>query len=98
MDRPKLTITDTWHGWDREAAIVTIPDGHEHVGTWHAELRARLLDEATGDWWFDLSYTVGAGQTYLDTFPAGWVRRPELTDLDGIVPPEVLEQMRGAVT
>lgn len=94
MDRPKLTITDTWHGYAREAAIVIIPDGNEHAGTWHAELRARLLDEATGDRWFDLSYTIGVGQAYFDNVPAEWVRRPELTDLDGLVPPSVLERMR----
>lgn len=94
MDRPKLTITETWHGHHRKAAIVTVPDGHERAGTWHAEIRARRLDEVTGDWWFDVSYTVDVGQTFIDTFPAEWVRRPELTDLDGLAPPSVLEQMR----
>ena len=49
MERPDLTMVDTWHGFDREACVVTIPDGHEYAGTWSGELGARLLDEATGD-------------------------------------------------
>lgn len=93
MDRPQLTMTDTWHGRAREAAILTIPEGEERAGTWHGEIRARLLDEASGDWWFEVGYNVGAGMNFIGTFPASWVRRPELDDMAGIVPRDVLERM-----
>jgi hypothetical protein len=33
MDSPRLTITEIWHGYDRDAVIVTVRDGHEHAGT-----------------------------------------------------------------
>lgn len=76
--------------------MLTIPEGEEHAGTWHGEIRARLLDEATGDWWFELGYNVGIGENFIGTFPAAWVRRPELDDMAGIVPAEYLEGMKSA--
>lgn len=64
------------------------------AGTWHAEIRARLVDGA-GDWFFEVGYNTGVGENRIDTFPAEWVRRP---DLDGLVPPTVLERIRSEQT
>ncbi|WP_457189776.1 hypothetical protein [Nocardioides sp. P5_E3] len=41
-----------------------------------------------------VGYSTGIAENRIGTFPAVWARRPELTDLDGIVPPAELEHMR----
>lgn len=96
MDRPALTMVDTFHGHAREACVVTVPtdSGHDHPGTWSAEIRARLLDEATGEWWFELTYTTGVSENRIGTFPVEWVRRMDLDDFDGIVPKRHLRPVR----
>jgi hypothetical protein len=86
MDRPTLTMVDTFHGHAREACVVTIPDGRDHAGTWHGVIRARLVDEASGDWWFELGYSTGVSEHRIGKFPVEWVRRMDLDDFDGIVP------------
>lgn len=90
-----MRMTDVYPIANREDAILDIPIPFARAGTWHAELRARLLDAETGDWYFEVGYNTGTAENRIGTFPAQWVRRPELTDLDGIVPSDVLAQMRG---
>ena len=86
-------MTDVYPPASREDAMLEIPIPFARAGTWHAEIRARLVDD-NGDWYFELGYNTGIAEMGIDTFPAVWVRRPELTDLDGIVPPDVLVIMR----
>lgn len=86
-------MTDVYPAASREDAILIIPVPFVRAGTWHAEMRARLVDD-DGDWYFELGYNTGIGDNRIGTFPASWVRRPELTDLDGIVPANVLATMR----
>lgn len=81
---------DVYYGYDREDAVLEIPTPFAGAGTWHAEIRARLLDDETNDWFFELGYNTGVGENRIGTFPVEWVRRAEITDLDGIVPPDVL--------
>jgi hypothetical protein len=88
------TVVDTYFGFDREEAVVEIPVPFAYAGRWHAEIRARLVDDKTQDWFFEVGYNIGAGENRIDIFPVDWVRRPGLTDVDGIVPPEVLARMR----
>jgi hypothetical protein len=88
-----MRMTDVYPVHARDDALLEIPIPFARAGRWHAEVRARLLDEDTQDWYFEVGYNTGVGENRIDTFPAEWVRRPELTDLDGVVPPEVLEQM-----
>jgi hypothetical protein len=78
----------------REAALLEIPIPLTHAGTWHAEIRARFVDEETQDWFLEVGYNTCTGENRIDTFPAEWVRRPELTDLDGVVPPTVVARIR----
>jgi hypothetical protein len=96
MNRPALTMVDTFHGHAREACVVTVPNNsrHDHPGTWSAEIRARLLDEATGDWWLELTYTTGISENRIGTFPVEWVRRMDLDDFDGFVPKRHLRPVR----
>jgi hypothetical protein len=89
-----MRTTDVYPVEAREDAIVDVPVPYAHAGSWHAEIRARLVDEETQDWFFEVGYSTGTGENRIDTLPAEWVRRPELTDLDGVVPPDVLERMR----
>jgi hypothetical protein len=79
-----MRMTDVYPVHARPEAIVDIPVPYVHAGSWHAEIRARLVDD-DGDWWFEIGYNTGVGENRIDTFPAEWIRRPELTDLDGIV-------------
>lgn len=85
--------TDVYLGYQREEVILDIPIPYARAGTWHGEIRSRQLDDESGDWFFEIGYR-SHGQNRIGTFPVQWIRRPELTDYDGIVPPEVLEQMR----
>lgn len=89
-----MRMIDVYPVHAREDTLLEIPVPFIRAGTWHAELRARLVDDA-GDWFFEVGYSTGTGENRIDTFPAEWVRRPELTDLDGLVPPSVLERIRG---
>jgi hypothetical protein len=93
-----MRMTDVYPVHAREDALLEIPTPFARAGTWHAEIRARLLDEDAQDWYFEVGYNTGVGENRIDTFPAEWVRRPELTDLDGVVPPEVLERMRAGLS
>jgi hypothetical protein len=79
-----------------EACVVTIPDGHEHAGAWSGELRARPLDKATGDWWFQIDYSAAISETRIGTFPVAWVRRIDLHDFDGIVPKRIFGRSQTA--
>lgn len=92
--RPDFRIIDIYPPPDREPIIVSIPDGERHAGSWHGEIRARLLDEETQNWFFELGYNTGIGENRIGTFPVEFVRRPDLTDFDGIIPPEVLARMQ----
>jgi hypothetical protein len=96
MEHPFLTTVDTFHGHAREACVVTIPDdpGREYPGTWSGEIRARLLNEATGEWWFQLTYTTGVSANRIGTFPVEWVRRMDLDDFDGVIPKRHLRPVR----
>ena len=85
-------MTDVYPTANREDAILTIPVPFVLAGTWHAEIRARLVDDV-GDWYFELGYNTGIAQNRIGTFRAEWVRRPELTDLDGIIARDVLAHM-----
>ena len=89
-----MHTTDVYPVANREDAIVDIPIPFARAGTWHAEIRARLLDAETGDWYFEVGYNTGIAENRIGNFPAEWVRRPELTDLDGLVPDNVLARMR----
>jgi hypothetical protein len=91
-------MIDVYLPAERESVIVTIPDGEEHAGTWHGEIRARLLDQDMQDWFFEIGYNTGVGENRIGTFPVEWVRRPELTDFDGIIPPDVLSKMKRRTT
>lgn len=86
-------MTDVYPPATREDAIVDIPVPFARAGTWHAEIRARLVDD-DGDWYFEVGYNTGIAENRIGNFPAEWVRRPELTDLDGIVPDDMLARMR----
>jgi hypothetical protein len=88
-----MRITDVYPAASREDAILEIPTPFARAGTWHAEIRARLVDD-DGDWYFEVGYSTGVAENRIGTFPAEWVRRPELSDLDGLVPPDVAAQMR----
>ena len=44
-------MTDVYPAADREDASLEIPTRYVRAGTWHAEIRARLVDD--GDWCFD---------------------------------------------
>jgi hypothetical protein len=87
-------VIDAYFGYDREDAIVDIPVPFTYAGRWHAEIRARVVDDETQDWFFELGYNTGVGENRIDTFPVEWVHRPELTDLDGVVPPHALARIR----
>lgn len=78
----------------RAEVIVTIPPGHDRAGTWHGEIRARLHDPETDDWFFEVTYNTGPASNWIGTFPVEWTRRPDLDDYAGVVPPDVLERMR----
>lgn len=90
-------MTDVYPPSHREDAILEVPVPLLWAGTWHAEIRARLVDE-DGNWHFELRYNTGIAENRVGTFPAAWVRRPELTDVDGIVPPVMLAMMREAAS
>ena len=90
-----MHTTDVYPVAKREDAIVDIPIPFARAGTWHAEISARLLDAETGDWYFEVGYNTGIAENRIDNFPAEWVRRPDITDLDGIVPDDVLARIRG---
>jgi hypothetical protein len=51
---PDLRMTDVYPPADHESIIVSIPDGERHAGSWQGEIRARLLDEETQNWFFEL--------------------------------------------
>ena len=42
-----------------------------------------------------MSYSFGIGEPRIEAFPASWICRPELTDLDRIVTADVLARLRG---
>lgn len=86
-------MTDVYSPATREDAVVSIPVPFVLAGSWHAEVRGRLVDDQ-GEWFFEVGYNTGVAENRIGTFPAAWVRRPELTDLDGIVPVDVLAEMR----
>lgn len=90
-----MRMIDVYPANAREDAILEIPTPFTHAGTWHAEIRALLLDEDTHDWYFEVGYNTGTGENRIDTFPAEWIRRPDLTDLDGLVPQSVLARISG---
>jgi hypothetical protein len=56
---------------------------------WRAEDWARVVDD-NGDWLCEVGHNVGADENQIDTTPVEWVRQPELTDLDGSSPSDVL--------
>ncbi|GAA5122324.1 hypothetical protein GCM10023339_40540 [Alloalcanivorax gelatiniphagus] len=87
-------IMDVYLGWDRQEVIVDIPIPFTRAGTWHGEIRARLVDDATQDWYFEIGYNTGISGNRIETFPVEWTRRPELDDYVGTVPPELLERTR----
>lgn len=62
-------ITDVYPPATRESAILEVPVPFRFAGTWHAELRARFLDD-DGDWYFELGYNTGIGENRIGTFPA----------------------------
>ena len=88
-------MTDVYPPSSREDAILEVPVPFRRAGTWHGEIRARLVDD-DGEWFFELRFNTGIAENRVGTFPAAWVRRPELTDMDGIVPPDTLAMMREA--
>jgi hypothetical protein len=88
------TTTDVYHGYDRQDVLIDIPIPYANAGTWHGEIRARILDDESGDWFFSVDWRGPDRETRIDTFPVEWCRRPELDDLAGIVPPAHLERMR----
>lgn len=89
-------MTDVYPPSNREDAILEVPVPFLWAGTWHGEIRARFVDD--GDWYFELRYNTGIAENRVGTFPTAWVRRPELTDIDGIVPPDVFAMMREAAS
>ena len=91
----QMRMNDVYPPSSREDAILEVPVPFRWAGTWHGEIRARLVDE-DGDWFFELRFNTGIAENRVGTFPAAWVRRPELTDTDGIVPPDTLAMMREA--
>jgi hypothetical protein len=88
-----MRMTDVYPPSNREDAILEVPVPFLWAGTWHGEIRARLVDD-DGDWYFELRFNTGIAENRGGTFPAACVRRPELTDMDGIVPPVMLAMMR----
>ena len=92
-----MRMTDVYPPANREDAILKIPVPFLRAGTWHGEIRARLVDD-DGDWYFELRYNIGIAENRIGTFPAAWVRRPDLSDMDGIVPADVLALMRDAAS
>lgn len=67
-------ITQTFHGWDQPAVIVSFAKDHEHPGEHPGSLRAWAVDDETGDWWAMCTYYVGTGIQLL-----GWVHQDHVT-------------------
>jgi hypothetical protein len=89
-----LKTVDTYHGYDRQDVLIDIPTPLVDAGTWHGEIRARQLDDETGDWWFQVTWRGDDRETRIGTFPVEWCRRPELNDFAGIIPSAHLDRMR----
>lgn len=88
-----LTLVDVYHGYDKPDVIIDIPPPLADAGSWHGEIRSRLVDEA-GDWWFQCDWRGPDRLGRITTFPVTWCRRPELDDFAGIIPPAHLDRMR----
>lgn len=73
-------MTDVYPPAVREDAVLDIPVPFARAGTWHAEVRARLVDD-DGAWYLEVTYNTGVAENRIGTFPAGWVRRPSLADM-----------------
>lgn len=89
-----LTLVDVYHGYDRPDVIIDIPPPLTNAGSWHGEIRSRLVNEETGDWYFSCQWRDHNREQHITTFPVTWCRRPALDDYAGIIPPAHLDRMR----
>src|SRR5690348_16901245 len=71
----QMRMTDVYPPSNREDAVVEVPVPFLWAGTWHGEIRARLVDDDS-DWYFELRFNTGIAENRIGTFPAAWVRRP----------------------
>lgn len=67
-----LTSINTWHSYDRPDVIIDIPPPLADAGSWHGEIHARLVDEQTGDWYFQVQWRDHAREQLITKFPVAW--------------------------